>query len=69
MGMAVALTYACLSASLMLLLREQIAAIYTPDAQVIAVAASLIVFAALFQFSDAIQVTAAGACAATRTPG
>ncbi|UXY54930.1 MATE family efflux transporter [Pseudomonas tohonis] len=61
MGMAVALTYACLSASLMLLLREQIAAIYTPDAQVIAVAASLIVFAALFQFSDAIQVTAAGA--------
>ncbi|MHA6493383.1 MATE family efflux transporter [Pseudomonas borbori] len=60
-SMATALGYACLSASLMLLLREQIAQIYSPDPSVIAMAASLIVFAALFQFSDAIQVTAAGA--------
>ncbi|WXL27471.1 MATE family efflux transporter [Ectopseudomonas mendocina] len=56
-----ALTYACLSASVMLLFREQIAGIYTPDPTVIAVAASLLVYSALFQFSDAIQVTAAGA--------
>ncbi len=60
-GMGAALTYACLSASLMLLLREQIAAIYTPDPIVIQVASMLIVYSALFQFSDAIQVTAAGA--------
>ncbi|MDM8349846.1 MATE family efflux transporter [Pseudomonas sp. sp1636] len=60
-SMATALGYACLSASLMLLLREQIAQIYTADPTVIALASGLIVYAALFQFSDAIQVTAAGA--------
>jgi MATE family multidrug resistance protein len=60
-SMGTALTYACLSASFMLLFREQIAQIYTPDPAVIAVAASLLVYSALFQFSDAIQVTAAGA--------
>jgi MATE family multidrug resistance protein len=60
-SMAAALGYACLSASLMLLLREEIAQIYTPDTTVIAVATTLLVYSALFQFSDAIQVTAAGA--------
>ncbi|HUE92389.1 MATE family efflux transporter [Pseudomonas sp.] len=60
-SMGAALAYACLSASLMLLLREQIAQIYTPDPAVIAVATTLLVYSALFQFSDAIQVTAAGA--------
>ncbi len=60
-SMAAALGYACLSASLMLLLREQIAQIYTPDRAVILVATTLLVYSALFQFSDAIQVTAAGA--------
>ncbi|MCL7462953.1 MATE family efflux transporter [Pseudomonas sp. NW5] len=57
----VALAYACLSASLMLWLREPIAALYSRDPAVIALAASLIVYSALFQFSDAVQVTAAGA--------
>lgn len=60
-GMATALACACLSASLILLLREPIAQIYTPDTEVITIAAALIIYAALFQFSDAIQVTAAGA--------
>ncbi|WPC06981.1 MATE family efflux transporter [Pseudomonas benzenivorans] len=60
-GMASALAYACLSASLILLLREPIVGIYSPDPAVIALAAGLIVYAALFQLSDAIQVTAAGA--------
>ena len=60
-GMGTALAYACISASMMLLLREQIATIYTSDPTVIHVAAMLIVYAALFQYSDAIQVTAAGA--------
>ena len=45
----------------MLWLRESIAALYTHDAAVISLAASLMVYTALFQFSDAIQVTAAGA--------
>jgi MATE family multidrug resistance protein len=60
-SMVAALGYACVSASLMLLLREEIAQIYTPDTTVIAVATTLLVYSALFQFSDAIQVTAAGA--------
>ena len=60
-GMGTALAYACFSASLMLLGREHIAAIYTADPQVTRIAAMLIVYAALFQFSDAVQVTAAGA--------
>lgn len=60
-AMATALAYACVSASLMLLLREDIARLYTPDAEVLAVAGALLVYSALFQFSDAIQVTAAGA--------
>ncbi|SDN69001.1 MATE family efflux transporter [Pseudomonas jinjuensis] len=60
-GMCTALGYACLSASGILLFREQIASLYTADPQVIALAASLMVFSALFQFSDGLQVTAAGA--------
>jgi MATE family multidrug resistance protein len=60
-GMATALVYACISCSAMMLLRHQAAAIYTADPLVIQMAASLIVFSAIFQFSDAIQVTAAGA--------
>lgn len=60
-GMGVALAYACVSASAMLLTREHIARLYTPDSTVIAIATGLIIYSALFQFSDAIQVTAAGA--------
>lgn len=60
-AVATALAWACCSASLMLLLREDIARLYTPDPQVLAVASTLLVYSALFQFSDAIQVTAAGA--------
>ncbi|MDT1000498.1 MATE family efflux transporter, partial [Pseudomonas aeruginosa] len=36
-GLAAALGYACVSASLMLLLREQIAAMFSPDRGVIAI--------------------------------
>ena len=60
-GLGAALVFACFSASLILLMREPIASIYTPDTAVIQIAAMLIVYAALYQFSDAIQVIAAGA--------
>lgn len=60
-GIVSSLAYACFSASVMLLFSEPIARIYTTDPAVIAVAASLFFYAALFQFSDVIQVTAAGA--------
>ena len=61
MAMASALAYACCSASLMLMLRADIARLYTSDAEVLRVAGALLMYSALFQFSDAIQVTAAGA--------
>ena len=60
-GVATALAYGCVSASLMLLFREHLATLYTNDPQVIQVATMLIVYSALFQISDVIQVTAAGA--------
>lgn len=60
-AMGTALLLACVSASYMTWLRVPIASIYTSDPQVLSIAASLIIYSAIFQFSDAIQVTAAGA--------
>ena len=53
--------FATLINSLTLVFKTQIAAIYTNDPKVIELAASLMFLAALFQFSDAIQVISAGA--------
>lgn len=61
LGIAVAISFACFSATLMMLLRETIAGFYTPDPAVVALASALLIYAALFQFSDGIQVAAAGA--------
>ena len=60
-GMGTALVWACISASLIYVLRGPIATVYTADPTVIEVATMLLMFAALYQFSDVIQVTAAGA--------
>nr|WP_306218843.1 MATE family efflux transporter [Pseudomonas sp. Pse1] len=60
-GLGAALVFAAFSATLILVLREPIASIYTPDQTVIQIASMLIVYAALYQFSDAIQVICAGA--------
>ncbi|SEL46395.1 multidrug resistance protein, MATE family [Colwellia chukchiensis] len=49
------------TAAITLLFSKHIAAIYTNDPKVLELAASLMVLAALFQFSDAIQVISAGA--------
>ena len=49
------------TAAITLLFRTKIAAIYTIDTEVLELAASLMFLAALFQFSDAIQVISAGA--------
>lgn len=57
------------TAAWMLLFREQIATIYTVDPQVVQVAAMLIVFAALFQFSDDPGDGRRRCRVATRTPG
>ncbi|SDS49567.1 multidrug resistance protein, MATE family [Halopseudomonas xinjiangensis] len=60
-GIAVALLYAVMAASLMLGLADWIPRLYTDDAAVIALASSLFFYAALYQFSDAVQVACAGA--------
>lgn len=60
-GLLLTLATQLVSASLMLIVPHAIASLYTSDAIVIALAAQLLVLAGLFQFSDGIQVAAAGA--------
>ncbi len=60
MGYILATGMALATCSLMLLLPEHIAGIYTNDQQVIDAAVSLFALAAMFQLSDAIQVAGAG---------
>ncbi|WP_166212458.1 MATE family efflux transporter [Cognatiluteimonas telluris] len=60
-GYALALCTQALSAALLLLGRHALVALYTHDAAVAALAASLLLYAAAFQFPDGIQVLSAGA--------
>lgn len=60
-GIGLTLATQLFSASLMLGLPHFIAALYTHDPKVIALAAQLIMLAGLFQFSDGVQVAANGA--------
>ncbi len=49
-----------MSSTIMLTFPQFLVSIYTPNVQLIEMASSLLVFAALFQFSDGIQVSSAG---------
>jgi MATE family multidrug resistance protein len=60
-GLLIVLGTQSISASVMFLAPEAIVRIYTNDIHVIALASSLLFFAAIFQFSDGIQVISAGA--------
>ncbi|MAY41304.1 MAG: MATE family efflux transporter [Oceanospirillaceae bacterium] len=60
-GLVVTIIIAFFSSGLMALLSDEIAGLYTTDLQIISIATTLLVIAALFQFSDAIQITCAGA--------
>ncbi|MGL4615802.1 MAG: MATE family efflux transporter [Shewanella sp.] len=60
-GLSLALSLALMTAVLTVLFRFQIAKLYNGDPQVIALAGSLMLMAALYQLSDSIQVVAAGA--------
>ena len=55
-GVAMSLTAAIVSAAIITIFRHQIAQAYTSDPQVQALCAQLLLFAALFQLSDATQV-------------
>ena len=60
-GMALVLCTQAVSATAMLTANHAIAGLYTADARVAALAASLLLYAALFQFPDGVQVLSAGA--------
>lgn len=60
-GMALVLCTQAVSATVMLTANDAIASLYTADARVATLAASLLLYAALFQFPDGVQVLSAGA--------
>jgi multidrug resistance protein, MATE family len=60
-GMVLATGVGLISAVVMITIPEQIARMYTADREVIELAASLLLLAAIFQVADCIQVAAAGA--------
>jgi len=60
-GVAVGLILATLAIAPIILLRHQVAAVYSTDAAVQALAANLLLFAAFWQLFDATQVCAIGA--------
>jgi MATE family multidrug resistance protein len=60
MGASYAALFSMLSASVMLLFPEYIASIYSSDPAVHRMTGELLVFAAAYQLSDGLQVTAAG---------
>ncbi len=60
-GFGLALGLSSLSCLVMLMLPITLANIYTTEPIVVEIAASLFIFAALFQFSDALQIAANGA--------
>ncbi len=61
LGVRVNLCLAIVNASLIFLLAPYIAQLYSSDPKVVEIGASLLMFASIFQFSDAIQIAAAGA--------
>lgn len=60
-GMVLVTIIATINAVVMALARHSIATLYTNDVEVITLASQLLLFAALFQLSDGLQVGAAGA--------
>ncbi|HWT14499.1 MAG TPA: MATE family efflux transporter [Patescibacteria group bacterium] len=60
-GLLLAIAAQTLSATLLALFAPQIAAVYTGDVAVAGLAAQLMLYAAIFQFSDGLQVVAASA--------
>jgi len=60
-GIGIAILFGVCSAMFMLLFPEAIARMYTPDRDVIELAAQLLLLAAVFQVADGMQAAAAGA--------
>ncbi|GLQ70648.1 MATE family efflux transporter [Vibrio penaeicida] len=60
-GIIVGLITACFTALMTIVFREQISLLYTDNREVVSVASALLVYAAVYQCTDSIQVIAAGA--------
>ena len=60
-GIAIVLGFQTISASMMFFFPEAIVHIYTDDPMVAPLAVGLLFYAAIFQYSDGIQICAAGA--------
>lgn len=60
-GIGLALCFAVFSASVIIAIPEWIVGMYTQEPDVVALAVSLLFFAALFQIADGLQVASAGA--------
>lgn len=60
-AVGLALAIACITAASLVLFRDFVVSWYTPEVQLQQAAAALLLIAALFQFSDAIQATSSGA--------
>jgi MATE family multidrug resistance protein len=60
-GIGLSILFQALSVSLMLLFRHDFVGFYTDNPELINLAASLIFLAAIFQFSDGLQINSAGA--------
>ena len=60
-GIGATLLFAVFTSAFIMLFPDSIAGFYSSDRPVVNVASSLLIFAALFQFSDAVQVSSAGA--------
>lgn len=59
-GYTVSIICSLISATGLFLFNHKVSAIYTQDTRVMAIAASLLIFAAIFQLSDALQVAGMG---------
>ena len=59
-ALVAAVTFAFMAASVLLLLRDMIAGLYTTDTSVLASASALLIILALYQFVDDTQTTAIG---------
>lgn len=61
LGIALSIAAAVLTMLLVLLFRHQIIAMYSPDPAVVALGSTLMLFAAFYQLTDAMQTVASGA--------
>ncbi|AXH99200.1 MATE family efflux transporter [Sporosarcina sp. PTS2304] len=61
LGIGFAVAFSFLSIFILLMFRESIASMYTPDAAIITLAMQFFIYAALFQLSDAVQAPIQGA--------